>query len=69
MPLSLVINNIIFYITCELGVLVSTVPLYTMMVFDEWHNGVLVPYIITSSYKTCDLSPWMDALKKNLFLV
>jgi hypothetical protein len=40
-----------------------------MMVFDEWHNNVPIAYIITSSYKTCDLSPWMDALKKNLFLV
>jgi hypothetical protein len=25
--------------------------LYTMMVFDEWYNGVPVVYIITSSYK------------------
>jgi hypothetical protein len=39
------------------------------MVFDEWHNGVLVAYIIISSYKTCDLSPWMDVLNKILFFV
>jgi hypothetical protein len=40
-----------------------------MMVFDEWHKGVHVVYIIISTYKTRDLSPLMDALKKSLFLV
>jgi hypothetical protein len=39
------------------------------MVFYEWHNGVSIAYIILSSYKTHDLSPWMDALNKNLLLV
>jgi hypothetical protein len=39
-----------------------------MMVFYEWHNGVPVTYIITLSYKTHDLSPWMDALNKSLLL-
>jgi hypothetical protein len=40
-----------------------------MMVFDEWHNGAHVAYIIISSYKTRDLSPWMDALNKSLLIV
>jgi hypothetical protein len=40
-----------------------------MMVFDEWHNGMHVAYIIISSYKTHDLSPWMDVLNKSLLLV
>jgi hypothetical protein len=39
-----------------------------MVVFDEWYNGVLVAYIITSSYKQHDLTPWMDALKKSLLV-
>jgi hypothetical protein len=42
--------------------------LYTMMVFDEWYNGVHVAYIITSSYKQCHLAPWMDALNKRLLM-
>jgi hypothetical protein len=40
-----------------------------MIVFDEWYNGVPVVYVITSSYKQCDLAPWMDALNKNLLMV
>jgi hypothetical protein len=36
-----------------------------MMVLDEWYNGVLVVYIITSNYKQHDLTPWMDALNKS----
>jgi hypothetical protein len=43
-------------------------PIFTMIVFDEWYNGVLVAYIITSSYKQCDLTPWMDALNKSLLV-
>jgi len=39
------------------------------MVFDEWYNGVLVAYNITSSYKQCDLASWMDALNKSLLMV
>jgi hypothetical protein len=37
-----------------------------MVVFDDWYNGVLVAYIITSSYKQHDLALWIDALKKSL---
>jgi hypothetical protein len=39
------------------------------MVFNEWHNGVFVAYIITSSYKMFDLSLWMDALNKSLLII
>ena len=41
-------------------------PLYTLMVFDDWLNGVSVAYIITSSSKQPDLEAWMKALAKNL---
>ena len=41
-------------------------PLYTLMVFYDWLNGVPVAYIITSSSKQPDLEPWMKALAKNL---
>ena len=41
-------------------------PLYTMMVFDDWLNGVSVAYIITSSSAHVDLEPWMKALNNKL---
>ena len=41
-------------------------PLYTLMVFDDWLNGVPVAYIVTSSSKQPDLEPWMRALAKKL---
>lgn len=41
-------------------------PLYTLMVFDDWFNGVPVAYIITSSSKQPDLEPWMNALGTKL---
>ena len=44
-------------------------PLYTLMVFDDWLNGVPVAYIITSSSKQPDLEPWMRALAKKLTTV
>jgi hypothetical protein len=39
-----------------------------MVVFDEWYNGVLVAYIITSSYNQHHLAPWMDVLNKRLLM-
>lgn len=33
-----------------------------MMVFDDWNNGVLVAYILTSKCAQEDLKPWMRAL-------
>jgi hypothetical protein len=44
-------------------------PLYTLMVFNEWHNDVPIVHIIISNYKTHDLSHWMDASNKILLLV
>lgn len=38
-------------------------PLFTMMVFDEWRNGVPVAFVITAKSKQADLAPWMRALK------
>jgi hypothetical protein len=32
------------------------------MVFDEWHNGIPVAFIITSRAAQEDLTPWMQAL-------
>ena len=41
-------------------------PLYTLMVFNDWLNGVPVAYVITSSCKQPDLEPWMRALATKL---
>jgi hypothetical protein len=43
--------------------------LYTLMVFDDWLNGVPVAYIITSSSKQPDLEPWMRALADKMAAV
>jgi hypothetical protein len=39
-------------------------PLYTLMVFDKWQNGVPIAFIITKQSKQIDLSPWMTELKR-----
>jgi hypothetical protein len=39
-------------------------PLYTLMVFDKWRNGVPIAFIITKRSKQIDLSPWMTELKR-----
>ena len=41
-------------------------PLYTIMCFDEWHNGIPVAYIITSKCAEDDLVPWMTKLRDKL---
>lgn len=41
-------------------------PLYTLMVFDDWYNGIPVAYIITSSCKQDNLQPWMRALNDHI---
>jgi hypothetical protein len=38
-------------------------PLYMLMVFDKWRNGVPIAFIITKQSKQIDLSPWMTELK------
>lgn len=40
-------------------------PLYTIMVFDEWRNGIPVAWFITSSSKE-DLTPVLAALKDKI---
>jgi hypothetical protein len=44
------------------GVLNVQFPLYTIMVFDEYHNGIPVAFIITSKTGQADLVPWLKAL-------
>lgn len=41
-------------------------PLYTVMVFDEYYNGVPVSYIITSKTAQADLVPWLKALNASM---
>jgi len=41
-------------------------PLYTLMVFDEWHNGVPVAFVLTSRCAQLDLTPWMKALNERM---
>jgi hypothetical protein len=41
-------------------------PLYTLMVFDKWRNGVPIAFIITKQNKQIDLLPWMTELKKKV---
>jgi hypothetical protein len=36
------------------------------MVFDEWHNGVPVAFILTSRCAEKDLTPWMKALNSRM---
>ena len=51
------------------GEILLQFPLYTLMVFDDWLNGVPVAYIITSSSKQPDLEPWMRALANKMSAV
>ena len=37
-------------------------PLYTVMVFDEWENGIPVAFIIVGKSKEKDVLPWLDKL-------
>jgi len=41
-------------------------PLYTLMVFDKWRNGVPVAFIVTQRSKESDISPWLGALRVKL---
>ena len=41
-------------------------PLYTIMVFDEWQNGISVAWFITSSSKEEDLTPILATLKDKI---
>ena len=48
------------------SVLPPQFPLFTMMVFDEWQNGVPVAFVITARQKQSDLAPWMQKLKEKM---
>lgn len=37
-------------------------PLYTLMVFDDWRNGIPVGFVLTSRCGQEHLTPWMRAL-------
>ncbi len=37
--------------------------LFTLVVFDEWHNGIPIAWVITSRQKECDIYDWLWALK------
>ena len=39
---------------------------YTLMVFDEHHNGVPVAWVITSSQKEENLVVWMGDLQRHM---
>ncbi|KAG0573192.1 hypothetical protein KC19_VG156500 [Ceratodon purpureus] len=41
-------------------------PLYTLMVFDEWHQGIPVGWVLTSRCGEEDLTPWMTALNQKM---
>ena len=67
----------VFFVTCmvssnflsNLFSFLLQFPLYTLMVFDDWLNGVPVAYIITSSSRQPDLEPWMRALANKMVSV
>lgn len=37
--------------------------LFTLVVFDEWHNGIPIAWVITSRQKEDDIFDWLWALK------
>jgi hypothetical protein len=38
-------------------------PLYTVLVFDQWQNGIPVAFIITSKCTEEDILHWLTALR------
>ncbi len=40
--------------------------LYTLMVFDEWQNGILVAFIVIGKSQENDLDPIFRALSKHM---
>jgi hypothetical protein len=37
--------------------------LFTLVVFDEWHNGIPIAWVITSRQKEDNIYDWLWALK------
>jgi hypothetical protein len=44
-------------------------PIYTVMVFDEWHNGVPVVYIIMNRCQDEDILVWLTKLRNRVLVV
>jgi hypothetical protein len=44
-------------------------PVYTVMVFDEWQNGIPVAFIITSRCQEEDIVAWLTKLRNRVLLV
>eukprot|EP01018_Ginkgo_biloba_P030133 Gb_11378 [translate_table: standard] len=42
-------------------------PLFTLLVFDTHHNGVLVAWIISSSSSSSDIQSWMEKLRSRIY--
>ena len=61
--MTLVRTDLTVQTVCKLS---SQFPLYTLMVFDEWHNGIPVAFILTSRCAEADLTPWMAALNEKM---
>jgi len=40
--------------------------LFTLVVFDEWHNGIPIAWVITSRQKEDDIYDWLWALKLSI---
>jgi len=38
------------------------------MVFNEWHNGVPVAFILASKCSEADLKPWMKAINERMLV-
>jgi hypothetical protein len=41
-------------------------PLYTMMVFDEWQNGIPIAFIVIGKTWECDLDPVLKTLSQQM---
>ncbi len=41
-------------------------PLYTMMVFDEWKNGISIAFIVIGKIRKCDLDLILRALSQQM---
>lgn len=48
-------------------IVVFQYPLYTIMVFDEWRNGIPVAFFVISRTREQDLHPVLEALQNRLY--
>ena len=45
---------------------VSKYPLFSLLVFDDWRNGILVAWVLTSRMIEVDLVMWLQPLRRHL---